>query len=261
MGRAAHQDQNGGDSGDLAYHWHMPLFRKLSRKGISPKPKKAKTKKLAAKVKPPALPDAQIGALESDILQLLAAANDQQVEARAQIGALLLEVKSSLPHGDWLPWLAAHMPVTPATAKRAIQLHHFRQSQPTTFAKLARLGLTKAYKLMTLPPDELEAFLSQAHWVASANASKTPLQMTFAELMDVLHPPKPETKKVKTTRAFRSLRRASNLLERALKSLWQLTPALPKRRALTAALRTLDEEMDRLGQQLAAKSLIAPNTA
>jgi hypothetical protein len=236
----------------------MPLFNKVARKLPTPKspPKKSP---LAPEFPPPTLPPDTLAALTTDILQLLSTANIQEVEARAEIGALLLDVKATLDHGAWLPWLSENMPLTPSTAKRAIQLYQFQHNAPATFDKLARLGLTKAYKLMTLPPAELEAFLSTAHEVPSVGAKKTPLQMTFAEMMEVLHPPKKETKQVKTTKAFRNLRRASNLLERALHHLWSLTPSLPKRRALRSVLSTLDEEMDRLGQQLTAKSLIAPN--
>lgn len=40
------------------------------------------------------------------------------IEHAMQAGALLLKVKASLPHGDFLPWLAANVSFTARTAQR-----------------------------------------------------------------------------------------------------------------------------------------------
>ena len=53
------------------------------------------------------------------------------------------------PHGEWLFYVQDRMPLSSSTAKRAIQLYAFSQSQPELFATLRPLGLTKIYALLS----------------------------------------------------------------------------------------------------------------
>jgi Protein of unknown function (DUF3102) len=48
------------------------------------------------------------------------------LERAVQIGALLIEVKRQLPHGQWLPWLAEHCPhISRRTAQIYMQVARF----------------------------------------------------------------------------------------------------------------------------------------
>jgi hypothetical protein len=76
---------------------------------------------------------------------------------------------------------------------------------------MRELGLTKVYGLMARPPAEIDAFLGQAHAVRRGLV-KTPLQMTFAEMMAVLNgPPKVDTAPEKMVKAVK--RFATRLLK------------------------------------------------
>ncbi|PTY02755.1 hypothetical protein DB346_08240 [Verrucomicrobia bacterium LW23] len=71
-----------------------------------------------------------------------------QIPSRALVvalecGKLLLEQKESLPHGEWLPWLAANTPeISDATARRYIRLaKHADQLDLTTIGTLRQAYL------------------------------------------------------------------------------------------------------------------------
>lgn len=198
--------------------------------------------------------------LEGEILQQVAAANADAVAARAQVGKLLLEVKASLPHGQWLFWLNDHVPFTAATAKRAIQLWHLSQSDPETFSALRPLGLTKAYKLMSMAPAERDAFLGKAHDVPGGGV-QTPLQMTFEQMMAVLHPPEPETAIEVTTTLVRGIRRQTLGLWRMVEELWERVPSVAGQGAVEEALGVLAYSLDMVVDTLEGKSLIEGNVA
>ena len=209
-------------------------------------------------VKPFEVEASPIDALKQEILQLAAAANGASVQARAQIGKLLLAVKGWLSHGDWLFWLNDHVPFTAATAKRAIQLWHLSQSDPSAFEALKPLGLTKTYKLMSMAPAERDAFLSQAHSVPGAGI-KTPLEMTFEQMMAVLHPPEEETEVTVTTKLVKSIRRQTLGLGKLLKELWERVPSFGMKPSVDTALTVLAYELEEMTEVLEDKSLIAGN--
>jgi len=67
-----------------------------------------------------------------------------------EIGALLTTVKEELPHGEWLPWLAANVPFAERTARNYLRVYQNRE-------KVNRHGiadLTGAIKLLTAPKAE-----------------------------------------------------------------------------------------------------------
>ena len=151
-----------------------------------------------------------------------------------------------------------HVPFTASTAKRAIQLFHLSQSDPVAFAALCPLGLTKAYKLMMMAPAERDAFLAKAHAVPGAG-TKTPLAMTFEQMMAVLHPPEPETMILVTTKLVKSLRRQTLGLGRLLGELWKMVPSFTDRAPVKEALSVLAFELDAVADSLEDKSLIEGN--
>ena len=210
-------------------------------------------------VEPPKEPT-EVDVLAGEILQLVAASNADAVAARAEVGKKLLEVKGELQHGDWLFWLNDHLPLSAATAKRAIQLWHLSQSDPDTFEALRPLGLTKAYKLMSMAPAERDAFLGKAHDVPGAG-KKTPLAMSFEQMMAVLHPPEPETAVSLTTKLVKRIRRQTVGLGRLLGDLWEMVPSVSSLSAQKAsvkeALSVLAYELEGVVDELEDKSLIA----
>ncbi len=214
-------------------------------------------------VTPPPVPedDSVLGLLKAEILQRVAAANSDAVLARAEVGKLLVEVKAELKHGEWRFWLNDEMPLSEATAKRAIQLWHLSQSDPDTFEALRPLGLTKSYKLMGMAPAERDAFLSQAHEVPGAGV-KTPSAMNFNQMMLVLHPPAPETALTMTTKLVKKIRRQTLGLGRMLGELWEMVPAVASQKApVKEALSVLAFELDAVADVLEGKSLIEGNVA
>ncbi|MCA9622237.1 MAG: DUF3102 domain-containing protein [Myxococcales bacterium] len=202
-------------------------------------------------------PPSALEALKGEILQLVGAVQADEVEARAEVGKRLAVVRAELPHGAWLPWVKEHLPFGPESARRAIQLHEFRGSQPEVFAKLRPLGLTKVYALLALGPKQRDELVGKRHVVPSTGFEKAPLEMTFAEMMEVLHPPEPETPITTRTRVLRGLRRQTQGLTRLLAELWALAPKAVARGPVRAALAVLEEELQAVASALAAKSLIA----
>jgi Protein of unknown function (DUF3102) len=137
-----------------------------------------------------AIESPEVQQLTGDILQHHATAGRAAVAARAEIGRLLLEVRSRIPHGAWLPYLQRKLPFSLSTAHRAIQLHHFRNNHPALFKQLEPLGVSKAMRLAKRPVAEVAAFLAQPHVVPATGAKKTPLQLSYVELLAALDPPK-----------------------------------------------------------------------
>jgi hypothetical protein len=237
----------------------LPKKGAISKKVVGPKVVGSKG---VSPIEPPT-PEApeepsKLEMLKGEILQLEAAANSDRVLARAQVGKKLIEVKVELKHGQWGFWLNDNLPLSAATAKRAIQLWHLSQNDPALFEALRPLGLTKAYTLMTMAPAEVEAFLSQAHAVPGAG-TKTPLAMSFDQMMAVLHPPKPETKLLITTKLVKRIRRQTLGLGKLLGSLWKMVPGFTAKRPVKEALAVLAYELDTVADQLESKSLIDGN--
>ena len=73
-------------------------------------------------------------------------------QAVLDIGRGLLEAKSMLPHGEWLPWINTRIGYSEKTAQNFMRLaREFSNPQA-----LADLGATKALALLALPADERE---------------------------------------------------------------------------------------------------------
>jgi Protein of unknown function (DUF3102) len=216
----------------------MPLLSTLLRRNLPMPP-----------AEPPPPPELDVDT--QDILQLIAASQRNSVETRAEVGRILGEVKASLPHGEWLFYVKDRLPLSAATAKRAVQLYAFSQSQPSLFQTLRSLGLTKIYILVGLPPDELDAFLGSLHEVRKG-VVKSPLQMTVAEMMEVLHgPPKAETAPAKLAKA---VKRFAKGLVNSVESMLEL-PGFTASDELHEALETISDEAKRV-VELMPKTLI-----
>lgn len=78
-------------------------------------------------------------------------------EAVLTIGRCLIEAKSMLPHGAWLPWLNEKVSYSDRTARRFMQTYREVSNRPA----LANLGSTKAMSLIALPEEELSEFLKE----------------------------------------------------------------------------------------------------
>ena len=76
-----------------------------------------------------------------------------------RIGKLLGGIKSTLPHGQWLPWIESNLPFTDRTAARYIQFFERRE----TLGKLDNVSnLSEAYLLLTEPRKPAEPTPSDA---------------------------------------------------------------------------------------------------
>lgn len=92
------------------------------------------------------------------------------------IGDRLIEAKSLLSHGEWLPWLTERVEFSERTAQRFIRLAK-EWRNPTA---LSDLGTAKALALLALPPEERESFMSENHIVDGEE--KSVIDMTSREL-------------------------------------------------------------------------------
>jgi len=66
------------------------------------------------------------------------------LERAIRIGELLVEQKEALPHGQWGPWVAEHLPFTERTASRYMRLHTERDRLESDSVS----DLTIAYKVL-----------------------------------------------------------------------------------------------------------------
>jgi hypothetical protein len=77
--------------------------------------------------------------------------------------------------------------------------------------------------------------------------------------MAVLHPPKPETKLLITTKLVKSIRRQTLGLGKLLGDLWKLVPSFTAKAPVKEALAVLAYELDTVADALESKSLIEGN--
>ncbi len=102
----------------------------------------------------PAVSEARdIETITSEILSLKKTAGD----AILAIGHRLIEAKSLLAHGEWLPWLTEQVEFSERSAQNFMRLAR-EWSNPQT---LADLGAAKVLVLLSLPELEREAFLAE----------------------------------------------------------------------------------------------------
>lgn len=92
------------------------------------------------------------------------------------IGDRLIEAKSMLSHGEWLPWLTEQVEFSESTAQRFMRLAREWRNP----SALTDLGATKALTLLALPPEEREQFILEHHTVNGED--KTVIDMTSREL-------------------------------------------------------------------------------
>lgn len=92
------------------------------------------------------------------------------------IGDRLIEAKSMLSHGEWLPWLTEQVEFSESTAQRFMRLAREWRNP----SALTDLGATKALTLLALPPEEREQFISEHHTVNGEE--KIVIDMTTREL-------------------------------------------------------------------------------
>lgn len=135
----------------------------------------------------PADPFEEVEPLTQQILQHQRVANQKRVQARAEQGRLIVEVRQTIPHGSWLDYVAHKLPFERSTADRAVDLYHFRENHPALFAQLEPVILSVAHFLIKRPIAELEAFLGQSHVIPTTGATKTPAAMTLSEVVAVFH--------------------------------------------------------------------------
>lgn len=97
-------------------------------------------------------------------------------EAVLAIGRGLIEAKTILNHGEWLPWLSERVEFSERTAQNFMRLAR-EWSNPQA---LADLGAAKALTLLALPETERAAFAAETHLVDGEE--KTVIDMTSREL-------------------------------------------------------------------------------
>lgn len=93
-----------------------------------------------------------------------------------EIGKRLLEAKSQLSHGEWLPWLREKVDISERRAQDFMRIAR----EYSKSAEIADLGASKALALLALPESERVEFASGTHLVNGAEKSVS--EMTAKEL-------------------------------------------------------------------------------
>lgn len=126
----------------------------------------------AGGLEPAASEARDIAIVTAEIIQLKQDAGN----AILAIGDRLIEAKSMLSHGEWLPWLTEQVEFSESTAQRFMRLSREWRNP----SALTDLGATKALTLLALPPEEREQFIEAHHTVNGED--KTVIDMTSREL-------------------------------------------------------------------------------
>ena len=151
----------------------------------------------------PAVSEARdIETITSEILGLKKTAGD----AILAIGHRLIEAKSLLAHGEWLPWLTEQVEFSERSAQTFMRLAR-EWSNPQT---LADLGAAKVLVLLSLPGPEREAFLAE---VPAEDMSVRELKKAIRERNEAIRE-RNEAQQAQEKMAG-DLRLANELLERA----------------------------------------------
>jgi len=74
------------------------------------------------------------------------------VEAAIELGGMLLQKKSALPYGEWLPWVRAFFDGSERQAQRFIQLYRERDKLPQDPTRVSDLGFREALRAISPPP-------------------------------------------------------------------------------------------------------------
>ena len=114
-----------------------------------------------------------IETITAEVLELKKTAG----ESILGIGHRLLEAKSVLKHGEWLPWLSERVDLSERAAQNFMRLAR-EWSNPQT---LADLGASKALALLAIPAEDREDFIAAAHVVDGGEVKKV-AEMSTREL-------------------------------------------------------------------------------
>lgn len=114
-----------------------------------------------------------IETITNEVLELKKTAG----ESILGIGHRLLEAKSVLKHGDWLPWLSERVDLSERAAQNFMRLAR-EWSNPQA---LSDLGASKALALLAIPAEDREEFIAADHVVDGGEVKKVS-EMTTREL-------------------------------------------------------------------------------
>lgn len=114
-----------------------------------------------------------IETITAEVLELKKTAG----ESILGIGHRLLEAKSVLKHGEWLPWLSERVDLSERAAQNFMRLAR-EWSNPHA---LADLGASKALALLAIPAEDREDFIAAAHVVHGGEVKKV-AEMSTREL-------------------------------------------------------------------------------
>jgi hypothetical protein len=139
----------------------------------------------------PDLPDWQrnreVQRLTREILALQHDVAAKVVEAVAEMGARMRQIRAALEHGQWLAWVQTAVPFDARTITRAMRLSEWAEAEPRELERLEHLGPTKLSMLAPLPPDQRRQLTGRVPIVIPGHERpKTIDVMTTVELGQVI---------------------------------------------------------------------------
>jgi len=78
------------------------------------------------------------------------------VEAAIELGGMLIERKSTLPQGEWLPWVRAYFQGSERQAQRFMQLYRERDKLLQNPTRVSEMGFREALRAVSPPPKQDE---------------------------------------------------------------------------------------------------------
>ncbi len=128
-----------------------------------------------------------IRTLTAKILTITQRTGKLDVDARAEIGGILEEVRQQLDHGEWLRWLDESVPFTRRSAHSYVHLRQWVVSHPGLYHRLATLGPSKLYLLTALDGQTMRALLRRKkHPIGDGGKTVSLELMTVRELVIVI---------------------------------------------------------------------------
>lgn len=175
------------------------------------------------------------------------------LQASSEIGKRLIEAKDLVEHGEWGQWLTDNVEYSQSTANNLMQIHREYSVNSQAFDNLT---YTKALALLSIAPDEREAFAQE---VNADEISTRQLQELVKEKQKLEQEKRELEEQMKREQAenSESLEQMQLQLEEVQSQISQNDEAQQESKRLSQELAVAETTIDQLQNQLKAKPIEA----